>query len=165
MCWLLIRYPLHPYVTKVACKRFFSFCWKCRWHLSSVQDVIYGLRKAKKPTQQKDVWVNVSDSFLIVFISKRYSGFRVQFSHLSFFWGQHFPPKLGKKCYHVFPQKDNPTKTIHSARQKFTSLIYPVIQLWKECSLYILVYKGNNGSENCYVILIPVLCILMYWFV
>ena len=43
----------------------------------------------------------------------------------------------------------------HSAMQKCPSRIYSVIQVWKQCSLYILVYKGKNGS---YVMMFPVLC-------
>ena len=55
---------------------------------------------------------------LVWVISKRYSRFGVQFSHLAFFWGQHFPPVQGQKCHGVvFPEKDSPGETIHSARR------------------------------------------------
>ena len=35
LCWLLFRYPFHPCVTAVACKRSKSFCWKCRWQVTA----------------------------------------------------------------------------------------------------------------------------------
>ena len=31
LCWHLFRYPFHPRVTAVACKRLRPFCQKCRW--------------------------------------------------------------------------------------------------------------------------------------
>ena len=73
-------------------------------------------------------------------------------------WGQHFPPLCDRSVMALFfPQKDCPGETIHSAMQKCPSLIYFIIQVWKQCSLYILVYKGKNGS---YVMMFPVLCFL-----
>ena len=73
-------------------------------------------------------------------------------------WGQHFPPLCDWSVMALFfPQKDCPGETIHSAMQKCPSLIYSIIQVWKQCSLYILVYKGKNGS---YVMMFPVLCFL-----
>ena len=35
LCWLLFRYPFHPYVTAVARKRSWSFCQKCRWQVTA----------------------------------------------------------------------------------------------------------------------------------
>ena len=35
LCWLLFRYPFHPRVTAVACKRSWSFCQKCRWQVTA----------------------------------------------------------------------------------------------------------------------------------
>ena len=35
LCWLLFRYPLHPRVTAVARKRYWSFCRKCRWQVTA----------------------------------------------------------------------------------------------------------------------------------
>ena len=35
LCWLLFRYPFHPRVTAVACKRPRSFCQKCRWQVTA----------------------------------------------------------------------------------------------------------------------------------
>ena len=35
LCWLLFRYPFHPRVTTVACKRSRSFCQKCRWQVTA----------------------------------------------------------------------------------------------------------------------------------
>ena len=36
LCWLLYRYPFHPRVTAVACKRSRSFCQKCRWQVTAI---------------------------------------------------------------------------------------------------------------------------------
>ena len=33
--WLLFRYPFHPCVAAVACKRPRSFCLKCRWQVTA----------------------------------------------------------------------------------------------------------------------------------
>ena len=33
LCWTLLRYPIHPHVTAVACKRSCSFCQKCSGRL------------------------------------------------------------------------------------------------------------------------------------
>ena len=35
LCWLLFRYPFHPRVTTVACKKSRSFCQKCRWQVTA----------------------------------------------------------------------------------------------------------------------------------
>ena len=35
LCWLLFRYPFHPLVTAVACKKSQSFCQKCRWQVTT----------------------------------------------------------------------------------------------------------------------------------
>ena len=35
LCWLLFRYPFHPRVTTVACKKSLSFCQKCRWQVTA----------------------------------------------------------------------------------------------------------------------------------
>ena len=35
LCWLLFRYPFHPRVTAVACKRSQSFCQKCSWQVTA----------------------------------------------------------------------------------------------------------------------------------
>ena len=35
LCWLLFRYPFHPYVTTVARKKSRSFCQKCRWQVTA----------------------------------------------------------------------------------------------------------------------------------
>ena len=35
LCCLLFRYPFHPHVTTVACKRSQSFCQKCRWQVTA----------------------------------------------------------------------------------------------------------------------------------
>ena len=35
LCWLLFRYPFHPYVTAVARKRSRSFCQKHRWQVTA----------------------------------------------------------------------------------------------------------------------------------
>ena len=35
LCWLLFRYPFHPSVTAIACKRSRSFCQKCRWQVTA----------------------------------------------------------------------------------------------------------------------------------
>ena len=35
LCWLLFRYPFHPRVTAVACKRSQSFRQKCRWQVTA----------------------------------------------------------------------------------------------------------------------------------
>ena len=51
-----------------------------------------------KPHPDQQGWSHNGDhqlTFLFVFISQRYSRFGVQFSHLTFFWGQHFPPVQG----------------------------------------------------------------------
>ena len=59
-------------------------------------------------------------TFLFVFISQRYSRFGVQFSHLAFFRGQHFPHTCRDRSVMALfsPQKDSPGETIHLARQK-----------------------------------------------
>ena len=47
-----------------------------------------------RPHPDQRGWSHNEDhqlTFLFVFISQRYSRFGVQFSHLAFFWGQHFP--------------------------------------------------------------------------
>ena len=46
---LLFQYPFHPGVTAVACKRPWSFCWKCKWQVTAKcaygfvwSDVVHG---------------------------------------------------------------------------------------------------------------------------
>ena len=35
LCWLLFRYPFHPRVTAVACKRSWALYPKCRWQVTA----------------------------------------------------------------------------------------------------------------------------------
>ena len=51
-----------------------------------------------KPHPDQQGWSHNGDhqlTFLFVFINQRYSRFRVQLSHLAFFWGQNIPPVQG----------------------------------------------------------------------
>ena len=43
LCWLLFRYPFHPCVTAVACKRPRSFCQNRRWQVTA-KHTYYTLR-------------------------------------------------------------------------------------------------------------------------
>ena len=70
--------------------------WKCFTaaeclHVAGVE----GSQTWTKPHPDQQGWSHNRDhqpTFLFVFISQRYSRFGVQFSNLSFFWGQHFLP-------------------------------------------------------------------------
>ena len=35
LCWLLLQYLFHLYVTAAVCKRSWSFCQKCRWQVTA----------------------------------------------------------------------------------------------------------------------------------
>ena len=54
-------------------------------------------------------------------------------------------PRGIEVLWHHFPQKGQSWGTIHSARQKCLSQIYPFTQISKQCSLCILAYKRKNG--------------------
>ena len=48
LCWLLFRYPFHPRVTAVACKRPRSFCQKRRWQVTAKQTYTLRMRLCMK---------------------------------------------------------------------------------------------------------------------
>ena len=127
--WTITEY-LHDYFAK---KKYMLGClaaavfhifqiWKC----FSAAECLYvtGLESSQTWTKlhpEQQGWSHNGNHQLTIlfgFISQRYSRFGVQFSHLAFFWGQHFYSRARIEVHGVvFPQKDSPGETIHSARR------------------------------------------------
>ena len=62
LSWVLFRYPFHPCVTAVACKRSWWLCQKCRWQVTAKHachfawsDMAHGCMVSKKQTEMAAV--------------------------------------------------------------------------------------------------------------